>query len=218
MTIITVAQQKGGVGKTTLAISVAGELAHRGYDVALVDSDPQCSACEWASLGYLEFPVYEIGLDNIAIGNWAREVRRVKADIVLVDTAPGERQVGASIALADLVIVPCTPSGLDLDATGRTLSIITAVRRRRAAPLAVILIPNRVDSRTEEGRQLEDELLAMGETVSRPIGYRSAFVRAFNVGQSVAEFASGHAADNEIRALTDLILSNLSKPPKVPAV
>jgi len=53
MTIITVAQQKGGVGKTTIAINVAGELSQRNFNVALVDSDPQRSACQWAEPGNL---------------------------------------------------------------------------------------------------------------------------------------------------------------------
>jgi chromosome partitioning protein len=217
MTIITVAQQKGGVGKTTLAICIAGELVRRDYNVALIDSDPQRSACQWAELGNLEFPVHEIGLDNIAVGNWAREVKSVKADLVVIDTAPGERQLGASIAVSDLILVPCTASGLDVEATQRTIAIIEAVRRRRVLPLAVILVPNRIDRRTQEGRQLEQELIDLGEIVSPTIGYRSAFVRAFHVGQSVAEFASGHAADNEIRALCDLIIRTIPAPEKTTA-
>ena len=64
MKIITVAQGKGGVGKTTIAVNIAGELSRRNYNVALVDSDPQGSACQWAEPGNLEFPVYEIGLEN----------------------------------------------------------------------------------------------------------------------------------------------------------
>jgi chromosome partitioning protein len=60
--IISVAQRKGGVGKTTIAIGVAAELARRGHALVLVDGDPQRSACQWAEPGNLEFLVYEIGL------------------------------------------------------------------------------------------------------------------------------------------------------------
>jgi chromosome partitioning protein len=211
MTIITVAHLKGGAGKTTIAICIAGELSRRNYDVALVDSDPQRSACQWAQPGNLEFAVHEIGLENITVGNWAREVKAVHADIVVIDTAPNERQLGASIALANLILVPCTPSGLDIEATERIIGITKAVRQRRTAPLAVILVPNRVDRRTLEGLQLERELRSFGEVVGPPIGSRSAFVRAFATGQSVADMAPGQIADLEIRALCNLVVRELRK-------
>lgn len=212
MAIITVAQSKGGVGKTTIAVSIAGELSRRNYEVALVDSDPQGSACQWAELGNLEFPVYEIGLDNFAgssVANWVREIRAVKAEIVVIDTAPGERQLGASISIANLILVPCTASGLDIEATERTMAIIGAARRSRSMPLDVILVPNRIDQRTLEGRQLESELRTFGEIVGPPIGQRAAFVRAFASGQSIADFAGGEAADTEMQGLCDLVVRAL---------
>jgi chromosome partitioning protein len=213
MTIVTVAQRKGGVGKTTLAVCLAAELARRDLDVALVDSDPQRSACQWAELGNLEFPVHEIGLETETVARWAREVKKVhaQAQIVVIDTAPSERQLGASIAVADLILVPCTGSGLDIEATEGTIGIINAVRARRGTPLAVILVPNRVDRRTLEGRQLEDELRSFSEIVGPPISYRSSFVRAFSTGQSVADIGRGTPADLEIIALGDLVVGQLKK-------
>lgn len=204
-TIITVAQRKGGVGKTTMAISVAAELCRRGFGVALVDVDPQRSACHWAEPGNLEFPVYEMGMDETPVAAWAREVQRIKADLLILDTAPTEREMGATIALADVILVPCTASGLDIEATAHTMTIIHAVRRRRSKPVKVLLVPNRIDRRTLEGRQLVEELRQFNEAVAPPIASRSAFVRAFSVGQSVASYAPGQAADLDIRALTDTI-------------
>jgi chromosome partitioning protein len=211
MTIISVAQRKGGVGKTAIAVCLAGELSRRDYAVALIDSDPQRSACHWAEMGCLEFPVYEIGLENTTEGNWAHEVRSVQADIVVIDTAPSERQLGASISLANLILVPCTASGLDIEATERTLAIVRTIRGRRRSPLAVILVPNRVDRRTLEGRQLETELGTFGEMVGPTVGYRSAFVRAFAAGQSVADSAPGELADREIKTLCDFVVRELPK-------
>jgi chromosome partitioning protein len=203
--IIAVAQRKGGVGKTTLAVSVAGELGKRGWDIALIDSDTQRSASQWAELGNLHFPVYEIGLVSEPISTWASHIKGVPADCLVIDTAPNEREIAASIALCDLILVPCTASGLDLEATSRTLSIIQAVRNKRRAPLRVILVPNRVDRRTLEGRQLVEELHTFGEPVGPPIANRSAFVRAFSTGQSIGDFAAGQPADFEIRTLCDLV-------------
>jgi chromosome partitioning protein len=216
MKIITVAQGKGGVGKTTIAVNVAGEFSRRNFVVALVDSDPQASACKWAEPGNLEFPVYEIGLEDSArssITRWVQDVRRVEAEIVIIDTAPGARQLGASISIANVILVPCTASGLDIEATERTMGIIEAARRSRVAPLDVILVPNRTDQRTLEGKQLEQELRSFGEIVAPPVSQRSAFVRAFATGQSVSEYAGGEAADLDISRLCDLIIHVIGRHP-----
>jgi chromosome partitioning protein len=207
--IIAVAQRKGGVGKTTLAVSVAAELRRRCRDVALIDSDPQSSACQWALPGNLEFPVYDMALSDQPVPAWVRSVDRICADYIVIDTAPNDRALGASIALANLVLVPCTPSGLDVEATVRTLEIIDAVRARRRGYPNMILVPNRVDARTLEGRQLMEELASFGEVVSPTIGNRTAFIRAFSVGHSVANIASGEPADREIQALCDLLETSL---------
>ncbi|MGB7101984.1 MAG: ParA family protein [Xanthobacteraceae bacterium] len=210
--VISIAQRKGGVGKTTLAVCVAGELKARGYDVALLDSDPQGSAGRWAELGNLGFPVSELVLGEQSVVTWAKEVQRVKADCVVIDTAPNDRSLGAACAISDLVLVPCTPSGLDLEATVRTLEIVDALRVRPDGVPRLILVPNRVDRRTLEGRQLVDELTAFGEHVSLPIGYRTAFIRAFSSGFAVSAWA-GEPAYGEIGSLTDLVERFLTSAP-----
>jgi chromosome partitioning protein len=58
--VVTVAQLKGGVGKTTLAVALAAELARRNGSCALIDADPQRSATQWALPGRLPCPVYEM--------------------------------------------------------------------------------------------------------------------------------------------------------------
>jgi chromosome partitioning protein len=202
--VISIAQRKGGVGKTTLAVCVASELKVRGHDVALLDSDPQGSACRWADPGNLDFPVSELVLGEQSVVTWAKEVQRIKAGCVVIDTAPNDRSLGAASAISDLVVVPCTPSGLDLEATTRTLEIIDAVRASPRGVPRLLLVPNRVDRRTLEGLQLIDELTAFGEYVSPAIGDRAVFVRAFSSGFAVSKWA-GAIAYGEICSLTDLV-------------
>ena len=149
---IAVTQRKGGVGKTTIAVSIAAEISQRGGDVVLVDADPLRSACQWAALDGLHFPVQEITFSpRKPVAEWAAAVRSIHSDFVVVDTPPSDDSLAASIALADVAVIPVLPSGLDLEATSRTLEIVGAVRARRADYVHVVLVPNRVDRRTLEG-------------------------------------------------------------------
>jgi len=204
---IAVAQRKGGVGKTTLAINIAAELQRRWQSVALIDADIQESAVQWAEPGHLQYPVHAHPLAEQSVSDWVRKFNRIAADrkYIVVDTAPHGRALAASIAVSNLVLVPCTPSGLDLEATARTLEIIEKVREHRKQQPNLIIVPNRVDSRTLEGRQLVEELGAFKEIVSSTIGDRSAFVRAFSAGQSVGDMSEGHTAHREIELLCDLV-------------
>jgi chromosome partitioning protein len=208
---IAVAQRKGGVGKTTVSVSVAAEIARRGHNTVLIDGDPQRSACHWAEPGNLSFSVYDLALEDQGVPDWVRSVREVRAEILVIDTAPNDRSLGAAIAVADLVLIPCTPSGLDIEATVRTLEIIDAVRRHRNGAPQMILVPNRVDLRRLEGQQLAEELAGFGEVVSPPLGDRLTFVRAFTTGQAAGELAPGAPADLEIRRLCDLVERTLAR-------
>ena len=211
-TVIVSVQRKGGVGKTTVAVSVAGELRQRGHRVAVVDADSQRSAAMWGELRQLQFPIHELPLEAGRASDWVRRLEGLAYDFVVVDTPPNEYAVGAAVAVATIALVPCTPSGLDLDATGKALNVVNAVRARRRDPLPVLLVPNRVDGRSLEGRQLSEELRALGETVAPSLGDRRAFVRAFSTGQTVNTFAPGSVADREVKALSDAVLRTTMEP------
>ncbi len=206
--ILTVAQLKGGVGKTTLAVALAAELAKRSGSCALIDADPQRSAVQWALPGRLACPVYEMPLDDRPVEDWVRQTRSVAAEYIVVDSAPNAKTVIAPIAISHLTVLPCTPSGLDLDGMARTLEFFATVRSRWPEKRCVI-VPNRVDSRTLEGRQFLEELARFGQSVGPSVGNRVAFVRAFASGQSVADFERGGPAAHEVGRLCEFLWREL---------
>jgi chromosome partitioning protein len=210
--IISVVQQKGGVGKTTVSICLAGELARRGIELSLVDTDQNASASSWAEPGQLLFPVVSSPIVEGRAREWAQSINQMRSKLLVIDGAPNHYSIGTAVALANVAIVPCGPSSLDIEGMLRALQLIDTVRARRPTPLPVIIVPTRVDSRTLEGRQIVEELSQFGEQVGPSFGYRTDFVRACMEGKSINTFAPGSPADNEVRALADQVLENL--PPR----
>ncbi len=200
--VISVVQRKGGVGKTTIAISLAGDLYQRGILVDVIDADPQRSAAEWAAPGRLPFRVSEVPLHYGEAARWARLVGSSPGSVTIIDTPPHEYAVGAAVAVADIVVLPCTASGLDLSATEETISAIAFARSKRDADVPTFLVPNRVDLRTLEGQQIVEALGEMGEIVCGPIASRLAYVRAFSAGI----LPRGYAISTELAGLSEPVL------------
>jgi chromosome partitioning protein len=208
MTIIAVLGRKGGSGKTTVAVHLAGELAARGRRVALIDADPQGSANHWAAPGLLGFTVHHHPVNPSSLADWLKAVRSVAADAIILDAPPHlDTALGAAVALADVALLPCGPSGLDVLASAEALGIIRAARKKRGGDRPrVLIVPNKLDKRTAEGRELVEELVKLGEPVAPSLAYRSAYVRAFNTGETVGSFAPGSPADQEVKSLADTVV------------
>ncbi len=212
--VIAVCGRKGGSGKTTIAIHLAAELATRGRSVVLVDADVQGSAVHWAQPGALPMPVHPLPLEtDAAIGDWSRSVRAIAADYLLLDAPPHlNAALGGVIGLADLAVIPCGPSGMDLLATAETVSLVREIRdaRKDGRPV-ILLVPNRADRRTGAGRELAAALADIGEPVAPSVGLRAAFSDAFNVGAWVGAFAPASLAHHELRALADRVLARMEE-------
>lgn len=204
--IIAVVQQKGGVGKTTIAISLAGELSRRGLRVDVIDADPQKSALEWSAPGRLPFRVSEIAIQTGQANDWVKRIQAAPGRVTIIDTSPNEYAMGAAVAVAELVIVPCTASGLDLAATEHAIDAINFVRSKRKHKVPILVVPNRVSLRTLEGQQITEELGKFGEIVAAPIAARLGYVRAFTKG----DLPEGAAIAEEMAKLGALVLTHLS--------
>jgi chromosome partitioning protein len=202
--VITVAQQKGGTGKTTLAANLAAALA-RGRRVGLLDIDPQRSLTRWHDLRKARTdPAAALTFSDISGWRLTAELDRLKRshDFVVVDSPP-QIDTDARIAIrgADLVLVPVQPSLPDLWAAEDTLKL-TAAERRQAA-----IVMNRVPPIS----RLRDTLAADMITRNLPllrgtIGNRTGFATAFAEGLGVTETAPRSTAAKELQALLNELL------------
>ena len=212
MQVIGVCNRKGGSGKTTTAIHLAGELAARGLSVELVDADEQGSAAQWAGLGALPMPVRHMPLDGDGrVTDWSNAILKLTADYVVLDSPPHlDAALGAVLGLSDLALIPCGPSGLDLRTTAETVALVREIREARTSrkPL-ILLVPNRTDRRTSFGRELHKALTELGEPVAPELRARTAFANAFNAGQWVGAYARNSPAHREAEALADAVLQQL---------
>lgn len=206
--VVTVAQQKGGAGKTTLVIQLATALAAAGRRTALVDIDPQGSLTGWMRIReHRQRDVPELRFAMVAGWRLGVELDRLKRemDVIVVDTPPHtEIDAKAAIRGAELVLVPCQPSSLDIWASQGTVEL-AAKEKRKAA-----LVLNRVPPR---GRAIEEARHALAElgapALATQIGNRQAFVTSIAQGLGVVEAEPRSAAADEVRALAEDVAKRL---------
>lgn len=198
--VVTVAQQKGGAGKTTLVIQLATAFLAQGRRVAVVDIDPQGSLTGWMRIREhrrRDAPELRFSM----IGGWRLgvELDRLKreAEVIVVDTPPHtELDAKGAIRNADLVLIPCQPSSLDIWASKATVDQAAKERRR------VALVLNRVPPRGRSVEEARQAILELGAMPLEPtLGNRQAFVASVAQGLGVLESEPKSAAAEEVRAL-----------------
>jgi chromosome partitioning protein len=205
--VITIAQRKGGAGKTTLAAQLATEWARRRARVALLDIDPQASLAAWVDLRRQRLGATSIGFDFAALPGWRAaqwiEDWRRSADFVVIDCPPhAETEARMAVRAATLVLIPMQPSALDLWATEATLKMARDERRR---PLVVM---NRVPPRSGLTDRIARDLAEFGAPIAMTrIGNRIALVRAMATGLGVTESIGASLAAAEIGALAHELTS-----------
>lgn len=221
MVTIAVLNLKGGCGKTTIALNLAAVLAERGRRPLVVDLDPQQSATRWArgaapvETGFnLRDSVLPLRIDRRADRfrvQLSDAAGHSGADLVVMD-APPELSDPALVAalLADLVLVPVTPSPLDLWAAEAAVQTARDARRERGGrtPL-VALIPSKLISGTVLAREIAATLAGLGEPVAPGITQRVALVEAAIAGQTIVSYAAGSPAHCEFRELAKYTFNRL---------
>ena len=205
--IITLLNQKGGVGKTTLAVHIATGLAQRGLKCLLIDSDKQGSALDWAANREEPqlFPV--VGLPKPTIH---REIERLAKDYahVIIDSPPHANDVARSAIMAsDVIIIPVQPSPYDVWASEETVKLVTEAAPLREK-LKTAFVINRKIVNTAIGRDVVEALASYELPIlAAQICQRVAFAESASSGQTVLETEPGSLAEQEIDALVTEILT-----------
>ena len=205
MAVIALIQQKGGVGKSTLAANLAGELLQQGRTVKVLDLDPQESLATWARLGQglLRDRVEHVSTARPREFKAAVERACRLAERVLLDCPPGLPDTGLMAALvADVALLPVTPSPLDVIASKQALELLreAQAQRRDHKPL-LALVPSRVARHTVLGRDLRHSLTPLGVRILPGVSQRIAIAEAVLHGLTLREYAPASAGVEEFQQL-----------------
>lgn len=204
MKIIAIISQKGGSGKTTVAVHLAVCAERAGQVAAIIDLDPQASAFEWASRRESESPeVIKAKPEQLA--SLLKQAQENGLDFAIIDTAPhSDKAAIIAAGLADLILIPCRPAAFDVAAIPTTLQIL---KLAKTEDKAVILL-NAVPPQGKIGEEAAEGLSSLANVLPIRLVHRAAYSHAVNDGRSVEEFEPNGKAADEIRALYHDIMTS----------
>jgi chromosome partitioning protein len=195
MKTIAIVSQKGGAGKTTLALHIATAAEASGLPSAIIDLDPQASAAGWGDSRQGEAPVV-VALPYSRLSHGLQAASDGGAELVVIDTAPHSDSVAiAAIKAADLVLIPCRAGILDLRAIVSTAELVASARKEAFVVLNAVTPPRA----TQLLADAQTAIAQHGMDVA-PVGLqqRAAFGHALTVGQTASEYEPGGKAAEEV--------------------
>src|SRR6516165_1238261 len=207
MKTVAIASQKGGTGKTTLAVHLAAAATLAGFHAAVIDLDPQGSAASWGDDRASEPPEVVSGQASrlhVLLDGAARQ----GFDLVVIDTGPNADTAARRAAEAsDLVIIPCRPAAFDLKAIKTTIELVEVTRTR------AFIVLNATPVRSRVVQEARDVVTGLGAVVAPvTIAQRAAFVHCLVSGQTAQEFEPDGKAAEEIAALWEWLAGELGLP------
>jgi chromosome partitioning protein len=198
--IVSLINQKGGVGKTTAAVNLASGLAEAGNRILVVDADPQGSVVQWQSIAdEAEFEVLHLPSPQLS-----KELKTVsrRYDHIVVDSPPAIEDITrAAIEVSNLAIIPIAPSPLDIWSSKETIALVNTLGKKYRKLNAKILIYRKIPG-TRLGKEARDAMQSYNlDILATEISQRIVFVEAMIAGLSVLKYAPKSIAANEIRSL-----------------
>ena len=199
MKTIAIVSQKGGAGKTTLALHLATAAEAAGLPAAIIDLDPQASAAGWGDSRQGEAPVV-VALPHTRLPQGLQAATDGGAELVVIDTAPhSEAAAMAATRSSDMVLIPCRAGILDLRAIGSTAELVKLAQK----PAFVVLnaVPPRATQLLADAR----EAVQVHGLEVAPVAFqqRAAFGHALTAGKTAPEYEpAGKASEEESELLT----------------
>jgi chromosome partitioning protein len=196
MKTLAIISQKGGSGKTTIAVHMAVCAIRQGYHTAIIDIDPQGSAFDWYQSREVQNELNAVQAQACQLAALLKQAKVGGADFVIIDTAPHSDSAAAVAAqLADYILMPCRPSRFDLKAIGSTAAI---ARLAKTPAAAVINAAPRGKLSDEAKEALQQQGINVFDTV---LQQRAAYTHAVIDGRSVHEYEPEGKAAAEIDEL-----------------
>jgi chromosome partitioning protein len=196
MKTVAIISQKGGVGKTTVALHLAVSAERDNKSTVIIDLDPQASASTWKDLREDESPLVQPAqVNRLAI--ILEEAKRQGASFIVIDTSPNSESASLAAArVADLVLIPCRPHLLDLKA------ISSSIELARLAKKPFFVIVNAVPPRGSLGAEADSAIATYDAPVAPPqLSMRAAYYHCLVNGQVAQEYEPSGKAAEEVRAL-----------------
>jgi chromosome partitioning protein len=202
--IISVVNQKGGVGKTTVAINLAAMLKRNNFNLVLLDADPQGSATQWHDVE--ENQAIEVIHHPDPVRPTDIEALLQRYDHIVIDAPPAIGEISRSVlTVSDLTIVPLSPSPLDIWSCWGTLEMISEVQRENPDLKAQLLVSRKIPG-TRVGREAREAMEVFEtEIFQSELCQRVAYVDSMTSGVSVMQYAPGSKAMREIEGLFEEI-------------
>jgi len=206
MKVVAIISQKGGAGKTTLALHLAAAAETAKLSTVVIDLDPQASSADWKDSRKQEAPVV-ITLPHTRLAQGLQAAKNGGAKLAVIDTAPhSESAAMAAIRAADLILIPCRPGILDLRAIGTTAELLKLVEK----PAFVVLnvMPPGASQLLKDARSAVGvHSLAVAPVVFHQ---RASFAHSLTAGMTATEYEPKGKAAAEVAALLKWVRATLA--------